>query len=80
MIIKRFQRSVLKEQPEGADEDKDVGLAEVINYFSSEIQSDVLSFDKIINTDAEVILHKELSSTPEDVLESIFQKNEYSEA
>ncbi|XP_033231484.1 tigger transposable element-derived protein 6-like [Belonocnema kinseyi] len=47
-ISKCFERSSFKERTEGIDEDEDVGLAEVTNSFSPEIQNDVLSVDEIL--------------------------------
>lgn len=80
-ISKCFQRSGFKERIEGIiDEDEDVGLAEVINSFSPEIQNDVLSVDEIINADAELILHEEIPTAPDDILHSILQQKEHSDA
>ncbi|XP_033231713.1 tigger transposable element-derived protein 6-like [Belonocnema kinseyi] len=79
-ISKCFQRSGFKERTEGIDEDEDVGLAEVINSFSPEIQNDVLSVDDIINADAELILDEEIPTASDDILESILQQKEHSDA
>ncbi|XP_033222825.1 tigger transposable element-derived protein 6-like [Belonocnema kinseyi] len=73
-ISKCFQRSGFKERTEGIDEDKDVGLAEVINSFSPEIQNDVLSVAEIDNADAELILHEEIpTSHKPQLMDSLFK-------
>lgn len=52
----------------------------MINSYPPETQNYVLLVDKIINADAELIIHEEIPTTPDDFLQTIFQQKEHSYA
>jgi hypothetical protein len=75
--VKCFQRAGFHDQEEDDEESKeDTGLAEVICSLPQEIQNDVVSVDGMESADADRTVHEDVPTTPEDILEDIFQEME----
>jgi hypothetical protein len=76
-IVKYFRRAGFNyHEKENEERKKDTGLNEVIRSLPLDVQKDLASVDEMESGDAELTIHKEVPSTPDEVLEEIYQKME----
>jgi hypothetical protein len=76
-IVKCFRRAGFNYHEEESEErEEDTGLNEVIRCLPLDVQKNVASVDEMESGDADLIIHEEVPSTPDEVLEEIFQKME----
>jgi hypothetical protein len=51
-----------------------MGLNKVVRSFPLDVQKDLASVDEMESCNADLIIYEEVPSTPDEVLEEIFQK------
>jgi hypothetical protein len=73
-IVKCFRRAGFNYHEEESEEcEEDTGLNKVIRSLSLDVQKNLVYVDEMESGDADII-HEKMPSTPNEVLEEIFQK------